>query len=66
MDQTVIMGLPPPEIDSVVSWRNYGLAHSISSIYLKVSVSVRASLTHEFSSPPSSCYLIVDCNQSIR
>ncbi|KAI0717740.1 hypothetical protein C8T65DRAFT_571587 [Cerioporus squamosus] len=35
-EQTVIMGLPPPEIDNVVSWRNYGLAHSIRDIYLKI------------------------------
>lgn len=35
-EQTVVMGLPPPEIDSVVSWRNYGLAHSIRDVYLKV------------------------------
>ena len=31
------MGLPPPEVDDVQSWRNWGLAHSIRDIYLKVS-----------------------------
>ena len=36
MEQAVIMGLPPPEIDNIVSWRNYGLAHSIRDIYLRV------------------------------
>lgn len=36
MEQAVIMGLPPPEIDRIVSWRNFGLAHSIRDIYLKV------------------------------
>ncbi|TBU45668.1 hypothetical protein BD309DRAFT_955656 [Dichomitus squalens] len=36
MEQSVIMGLPPPEIDGVVSWRNYGVAHSIRNIYLKL------------------------------
>ncbi|KAI0744733.1 hypothetical protein C8Q76DRAFT_10245 [Earliella scabrosa] len=35
-EQTVIMGLPPPEIDSVVSWRNYGLAHTVRDVYLKI------------------------------
>ncbi|RDX41179.1 hypothetical protein OH76DRAFT_1489711 [Lentinus brumalis] len=35
-EQTLIMGLPPPEIDNGVSWRNYGLAHSIRDIYLKI------------------------------
>ena len=30
------MGLPPPEIDTWVSFRNYGLVHSICSQYLKV------------------------------
>ena len=34
--QTVIMGLPPPEVDNIVSWRNFGLAHSIRDLYLKV------------------------------
>ncbi|KAI1790577.1 hypothetical protein LXA43DRAFT_890846 [Ganoderma leucocontextum] len=36
MEQAVIMGLPPSEIDSIVSWRNFGLAHSIRDIYLKL------------------------------
>lgn len=36
-EQSVIMGLPPPEVDNWVSFRNYGLAHSIRDIYLKVS-----------------------------
>lgn len=31
------MGLPPPEVDNIVSWRNFGLAHSIRSVYLNVS-----------------------------
>ncbi|RPD77045.1 hypothetical protein L226DRAFT_483343 [Lentinus tigrinus ALCF2SS1-7] len=35
-ERTVIMGLPPPEIDNRVSWRNYGLASSIRDIYLKI------------------------------
>ena len=35
-EQTIIMGLPPPEVDSIVSWRNFGLAHSIRDVYLKV------------------------------
>ncbi|KAI0326798.1 hypothetical protein GY45DRAFT_1328458 [Cubamyces sp. BRFM 1775] len=35
-EQTVVMGLPPPEVDSIQSWRNYGLAHSIRGIYLKL------------------------------
>ncbi|TCD62244.1 hypothetical protein EIP91_007140 [Steccherinum ochraceum] len=32
----VIMGLPPPEIANWVSWRNYGLAHSIREIYMRI------------------------------
>ncbi|PIL25894.1 hypothetical protein GSI_11647 [Ganoderma sinense ZZ0214-1] len=36
MEQAVIMGLPPPEIDNIVSWRNFGLAHSIRDIYLRL------------------------------
>ncbi|KAJ8482575.1 hypothetical protein ONZ51_g5267 [Trametes cubensis] len=35
-EHTVVMGLPPPEVDNIQSWRNYGLAHSIRSIYLKL------------------------------
>ncbi|OCH91320.1 hypothetical protein OBBRIDRAFT_887032 [Obba rivulosa] len=35
-EQTLIMGLPPPEVDNWVSYRNFGLAHSIRSIYLKI------------------------------
>ncbi|OSD03676.1 hypothetical protein PYCCODRAFT_1444280 [Trametes coccinea BRFM310] len=35
-ENTVVMGLPPPEIDRVHSWRNYGLAYSIRSIFLKI------------------------------
>ncbi|KAH9893932.1 hypothetical protein C8Q73DRAFT_774184 [Cubamyces lactineus] len=35
-EQTVVMGLPPPEVDNIQSWRNYGLAHSIRGIYLKL------------------------------
>ncbi|CDO70391.1 hypothetical protein BN946_scf184999.g31 [Trametes cinnabarina] len=35
-EHTVVIGLPPPEIDHVESWRNYGLAHSIRSIYLRI------------------------------
>ncbi|KAI8972561.1 hypothetical protein BD414DRAFT_425575 [Trametes punicea] len=35
-ERTVVMGLPPPEIDNISSWRNYGVAHSIRNIYLTV------------------------------
>lgn len=35
-EQTLIMGLPPPEVNAWQSWRNYGLAHSIRGIYLKL------------------------------
>ncbi|CAL1697986.1 unnamed protein product [Somion occarium] len=35
-ENTLVMGLPPPEIDRWVSWRNYGLPHSIRQIYLKI------------------------------
>ncbi|EIW56653.1 uncharacterized protein TRAVEDRAFT_49473 [Trametes versicolor FP-101664 SS1] len=35
-EQTVVMGLPPPEVDNIVSWRNFGLAHSIRSVYLNI------------------------------
>ncbi|KAI9057558.1 hypothetical protein FKP32DRAFT_1615265 [Trametes sanguinea] len=35
-ENTVVMGLPPPDIDRVHSWRNYGLAYSIRSIFLKI------------------------------
>ena len=34
---TIIMGLPPPEVDNIISWRNYGLAHSIRETFLQVS-----------------------------
>ncbi len=40
MEQAVIMGLPPPEIDNIVSWRNFGVAHSIRNIYLKVRMAI--------------------------
>ncbi|THH31372.1 hypothetical protein EUX98_g2807 [Antrodiella citrinella] len=32
----VIMGLPPPNIANWVSWRNFGLAHSIRDIYMRI------------------------------
>ncbi|KAI0742707.1 hypothetical protein C8Q80DRAFT_1221158 [Daedaleopsis nitida] len=48
-EQTVVMGLPPPEIDRVVSWRNYGLAHSIRDIYLKVSNTKSHTIVSEMS-----------------
>ncbi|KAH9856382.1 hypothetical protein C2E23DRAFT_882451 [Lenzites betulinus] len=35
-EQTVVMGLPPSEVDNIQSWRNFGLAHSIRSIYLEI------------------------------
>ncbi|KAL4245641.1 hypothetical protein ABKN59_010782 [Abortiporus biennis] len=35
-EQTVVMGLPPPEVDSIISWRNYGLSHSVRNIYLNL------------------------------
>ncbi|KAI0651288.1 hypothetical protein C8Q79DRAFT_1004593 [Trametes meyenii] len=35
-EKTVVMGLPPPEVDSIQSFRNYGLAWSIRDIYLKI------------------------------
>ncbi|KAI0370861.1 hypothetical protein BV20DRAFT_943216 [Pilatotrama ljubarskyi] len=34
--QTVVMGLPPPEVDEIQSWRNYGLGDSIRNIYLHI------------------------------
>ncbi|KAI0351618.1 hypothetical protein OH77DRAFT_1429437 [Trametes cingulata] len=34
--QTVVMGLPPPEVDNFESWRNYGLGDSIRNIYLHI------------------------------
>ena len=37
-EQTLVMGLPPPEIDNIVSGRNYGLAHSIRGVYIQVLV----------------------------
>ncbi|KAI0632872.1 hypothetical protein C8Q77DRAFT_1263022 [Trametes polyzona] len=35
-EQTVVMGLPPPEIDRMHSFRNFGLAESIRGIYLRL------------------------------
>ncbi|KAI0668853.1 hypothetical protein C8Q78DRAFT_212859 [Trametes maxima] len=35
-EKTVVMGLPPPEVDNIQSYRNYGLAWSIRDIYLKI------------------------------
>ncbi|KAI0830157.1 hypothetical protein BC628DRAFT_1473071 [Trametes gibbosa] len=35
-EHTVVMGLPPPEVDNIQSWRNFGLAHSIRSIYIEI------------------------------
>ncbi|KAH9922319.1 uncharacterized protein BXZ73DRAFT_51396 [Epithele typhae] len=36
MDETVVMGLPPPEVDQIVSWRNFGVAYSVRDVYLKI------------------------------
>ncbi|KAF7795151.1 hypothetical protein EIP86_006299 [Pleurotus ostreatoroseus] len=33
---TMVMGLPPPEVDRWVSARNYGLTHSIREIFIKI------------------------------
>ncbi|CCM02113.1 uncharacterized protein FIBRA_04190 [Fibroporia radiculosa] len=35
-EETLVMGLPPPAVDNWQSWRNYGLAHSVRGIYLKL------------------------------
>lgn len=35
-ENTLVMGLPPPEIDNITSWRNFGLAHSIRDVYLNL------------------------------
>ncbi|EPS97302.1 hypothetical protein FOMPIDRAFT_1061898, partial [Fomitopsis schrenkii] len=32
--RTLVMGLPPPEVDNVTSWRNFDLAYSVRRIYL--------------------------------
>ncbi|KAI0944487.1 hypothetical protein AcW1_002181 [Taiwanofungus camphoratus] len=32
----LVMGLPPPEVDALQSYRNFGLAHSIREIYIKL------------------------------
>ena len=33
----MVMGLPPPEVDNMTSYRNFGLAHSIRDIFIGVS-----------------------------
>ncbi|KAI0688494.1 hypothetical protein BC835DRAFT_1419088 [Cytidiella melzeri] len=33
---TMVMGLPPPEVYNMQSWRNFGLAHSIRDIFIQL------------------------------
>ncbi|KAH9948499.1 hypothetical protein B0H21DRAFT_237381 [Amylocystis lapponica] len=35
-EETLVMGLPPPEIDRIQSCRNFGLAHSVKKVYLQL------------------------------
>ncbi|KAI0087609.1 hypothetical protein BDY19DRAFT_892908 [Irpex rosettiformis] len=34
---SMIMGLPPPEVHNMISYRNFGLAHSIRDIFIQAS-----------------------------
>lgn len=34
---TMVMGLPPPEVYDMQSYRNFGLAHSVREIFVSVS-----------------------------
>lgn len=40
-DHKIIIGLPPPEVDKISSWRNYDLAGSIRQLYLRVRLYAR-------------------------
>ncbi|OBZ74658.1 hypothetical protein A0H81_05444 [Grifola frondosa] len=35
-EQTLVMGLPPPDVDQWISYRSFGLAQSIQDLYLKM------------------------------
>lgn len=37
---TMVMGLPPPEVHNLTSYRNFGLAHSIRDIFIQVSSNI--------------------------
>lgn len=43
---TMVMGLPPPEVHNMQSFRNFGLAYSIREVFISVSVLHTVYLPH--------------------
>ena len=40
-EQTLVMGLPPPEVDNIHSYRNFGLTHSVKNVFIQGRQSTR-------------------------